>query len=376
MAYYVGDTITDTIALLDAAGDPILGVAALITIPLAESPSGADFSGTVTITEIDDGDYQAEWIVTEAGTWTIRYEYPGPPVQSFGPSLWDVDAAVVTISTVVPAEIITAQVGTTYRDLRREIQDRLDDLIVLTCTEAGTTTTLVDDVNLYDSSSSMIGSFVLAVSGTTANVGKVRRVNDNTNDLANLSFAPELPAATLVGDVFDLCNLNGAGWAPAEILRRVNAVLHESFPRLKVKREDTLVEEFSRDTPFIDIPDNVTHNYKVRYQDSRGEWWDVPHYDRVCHRASLQIELRGASRGRAHGCVIRLYGYGKHPAVSADTDLIYVNPRWLVLEVASRLGAQPSRNQAMRQMAAAWANEASQSMGVLGHSEPNTERVR
>lgn len=277
----------------------------------------------------------------------------------------------------VATTAITTQVTTTVTGVRREIQDMLDDLVVLAATSAGSPTTLADGINLFEGDDGLAGSHLVAVSGTAGNVGRVVRVEGGTQVIATLGFAPALPFATAIGDGFDLHNLHGAGWTYREILRRINAVLAESFPRVLIERRDAVATVFDRADPYIDVPAGVTHNYKVEFLSLGGDWIEVPPAYRECHTASLEIELRASWRELAHGKSVRLSGYGMHPAVSAETDQIYVNPRWLALEVAARLGAQPSRSREMRAWAAQWTKDAAgMFQNMMTSPKPNTVRFR
>jgi hypothetical protein len=370
---YVGDTIKDWIEPISALGAPISGIAAtLVTNLSSEDPDEASF--TVSIAEkTTTGRYSVTFVPTEIGTHWWRTS-ADTPFQSFAFTI-DVDDEDAESPTTPTA--ITSQVYTTFTNIRREIQDMLDDLFVLTATEDSTETTITDAINLFEGDDSLVSSHLVAVSGTTLNVGKLARVDGNTAALATIGFAPAFPAPVAEGDVFDLHNLNGAGWLYREIMRRVNAVLSESFPRVLIARQDTIATAFNRDDPYISVPANVTHNYSVEFLAGNDDWIEVPPHFRICHIASLKIELRGYYREMAHGKSLRLNGYGQHPQVTAESSTIYVNPRWLVLEVAARLGSQPSRNREMRTWAAQWMKEAG---GMLQNATtstmPNTERFR
>jgi hypothetical protein len=90
VAYFAGETVTDRVVLVDAAGAAIAG--ATLTVVSALKPSGASFAPSVV--EVGGGVYSVGIATAagEEGQWSLWLRYAGPPVQNFT-AVYDIDAA-------------------------------------------------------------------------------------------------------------------------------------------------------------------------------------------------------------------------------------------------------------------------------------------
>jgi hypothetical protein len=362
MAYYPGDTITETLPL-DTTGQTF-------TTVYSTDPNGNTWAPTIT--EPETTIYEFEFVVNSVGTWTW-----------IGTS--SIDLEEVTISVDVDTALdtdddttISSLSTTTLMQARRDIQDLLGDLVVLSLTADGDTSTAFDSQNLFDSDNAWRGSHIYVVSAASSpNVGRVAVVDSSSHEQGVLSFSPPLPQATTTSDVLDLHNLQGVGWTRTEIVRRINAALVDTFPKTLVPRIESISAAFDRDTGEVVIPEGFTHIHTLQYEYPDDEWNSIPRTNWHAERANQTIYVDGHSRWNANNRSLRIRGFGRHPTISAEYDLIYLNPRWLTLHVASQLAMQRAHTREQRSWAIEWKREADEKRLLMQTAlPPNTVRIR
>mgnify|MGYP006189670299 CR=1 FL=1 len=238
------------------------------------------------------------------------------------------------------------------KELRRSVMRELGDMRVLTATAAGTTTTLIDEANLYGEPGTYAGRLAYFSGGTAANLGLTRPVNGSSQADMAIIFSYALPAATAVGDEAELVNTYGMGWTFEDVHSAINSTIEEarSYGSVPVS-EDIAVEFDEAGDRTVAIPDTFVGINAVQYVDSvtghpvnirranvlGSNGWAVDH-------ANREILINGGQAYRAHEQVIRLYGYGDPAPLTDDDDETALDPEWLHLKVCGRLLLNPMRS--------------------------------
>jgi hypothetical protein len=241
------------------------------------------------------------------------------------------------------ATATTAALTVTLAELRRRVADRLGDWTQLTATGGGTTTTLIDALNVNAGAENANGRWVSAASGTAGNIGHTARVTATTDSTSTLTFIPAFPSATAVGDVFDLFNFRGIGWSPAQYKNAINNAINDAFPLGLIELQSN-VTGFSSDPPgTITVPAAMHEVYAVEYVDGDGNrlrtiaagatngWgWSAD-------AANGEIAITGWPASEADGLTLRLLGYGRQDALTAETDACALNAEYIVARACYHL---------------------------------------
>ncbi len=322
--------------LRDGAGNPItsgatvtfevlntLGV--VVVGPLAGESGGTD-----------------DWCVSltapaTVGTYTLRATVTAGAVTE------------VSEDTFVVGPVATG--GTTRADLRRRIALELGDFDQLEATKAGSTTTFFDEIRARKPTDSFRAREALCVSGTPANVGLIRRVQNSNADTQSLTLQPALPAATAPGDVVELYNEKGTGWSVDEYHRVINSAIRLAYPdHLQPVAADVI--PISRDASWpqhatlplqLIPPATMTHLHSVVVDDAGGGF-HVPRAVRLgapgywIDKASGTVTLSGAFwPHQMVPATIRLEGYAEPGELLTDEDRTTVDEEWLVTWCMARL---------------------------------------
>ncbi len=235
-------------------------------------------------------------------------------------------------------------VGTTRTVLRQMIGRKLGDLRLLTASVAGSTTTFSDSLSLTDSDSAYRGTEWYGTGGTPANLGVAARVVDSQQASTTLTLTPPLPAAPQLGDTADLVNLRGEGWRIQHYHNAINDVLLTASPDWLFKEVEYL-GTYSMDTPTLPLPSTMTHIYRVEYQDTNGDWREVPRAKRAGvygqgwwpHEAEGTLGIEGRFRDAADQYQVRVWGYAPARPLLSDGDTTAIPPAWIVAEAAAAM---------------------------------------
>lgn len=229
--------------------------------------------------------------------------------------------------------------------LRRRALGELGDLRLLTATATGTTTTLIDTVNLWGEPGHYAGRLAYVASGTVANLGQTRLVNGSSQSAMSLTFAAALPAATQAGDEVELVNTFGMGWTFEDVHHAINASIAEARDYGLVPLTEDSTDAFDQaGTREVPLPETWTHIERVQYLDPSTDHvvnirranvhgangWAVDH-------ANRSVLISGEQAYRADTAVIRLHGYGQPEPLETDSDETSLDPEWLMLKVCSRM---------------------------------------
>lgn len=220
--------------------------------------------------------------------------------------------------------------------LRKHIGRLTGDVKVLTATSAGTTTTLVDAINLADENNDLVGRLGWFASGTSANLYSTVRVTANTKSSTTLTFTPAVSSSTATNDVLELYNRVGQGPTIDEIHDAITRCI-ESVSNLGLTEVEGSSSTFDADTPTAAITASWSHISGVRWQDENDIWHEVPPEDLVVNIANRTIEIQNTPRWLANGQSIRLWGYTPSSSLASDTATTTVDAEWIIHQSAADL---------------------------------------
>ena len=236
------------------------------------------------------------------------------------------------------------------RDLRRTIMRGLGDMIVLTATEDGDTTTFIDAVHLHGEPGHYAGRLAYISGGTAANLDLTRSVRGSSQSATSITFQLALPAATATGDELELVNTFGMGWTFEDIHNAINEAIAEASTYGAVPISTDVAEVFDEaGTRTVAIPDTFVGVNGVQVLDDRDQpvnvrranvfganGWAVDH-------ANREILIAGRMAALAHERTVRLYGYGNPEPLDNDDDDTALDPEWLHHKIRSILLLNPIR---------------------------------
>lgn len=220
--------------------------------------------------------------------------------------------------------------------LRREIGNITGDVLPCTGTSAGTTTTLVDVINLGTENNELVGRIGWVASGTAVNLYQTVRVTASTKSATSITFVPALPQSTASGDVIELYNSNDTGITPDAIHRAINRVI-ESVSNAGVSEVVASASTFDAYSPDLSISGSWRRLIAVDWQDSDGLWHEVDPADLYVDASSRTARLDNMARWLADTNQVRMRGYTAATALTDDTDTTVVDAEWIINEASSQL---------------------------------------
>ena len=134
-----------------------------------------------------------------------------------------------------------------------DIASELGDLITLTATGSGTTTTFVSTSDMLYPDGSLNGREVWYGSGTVANLATRRLVTGTDEDTGTITVSPAWPSASATNDVVYLVNSRGTGVTIPEIHNKINQLVRRVGHEMATEVADTAAT-FDATDPVIDIP--------------------------------------------------------------------------------------------------------------------------
>lgn len=277
---------------------------------------------------------------------------------------------------------ITAEDGftTTRKTLRQDVGYTLGDLILLTATSNGSTTTFLDNVNCFLPNSEYRGTRLYFTSGS--NSGLQATVTDSTQSTGTLTFSPARTSTT-TGNTAELWNWQGNGFLPDNInmfIQQAHREAMQYFPLPALAEES---DAFDRDYPFITIPDTFRAVTGLQWLDSDENWRSVarakgpgkPGY--WVDKAGRSIVLNGGARESLSDGTYRVRGYTMEAELTSDTSETVVNAEWLrarVCELACT--AMMNRMPELRDKVALYKGDAQlKRTMIVGRGEANVDRV-
>ena len=219
----------------------------------------------------------------------------------------------------------------TLKDIRRAVGVTTGEMMLLPATDAGSSTTFVDQVHLLDrqdNAVSLVNRVGYFSGGTPENVGhEVRITNFAKNPVPTLTFAPEVPSATQEGDELELwSNWTRFGGIPGLhqlINDGIRSVAHLAGDFV----EATVSTDFDPYNPELTLPETMTWFGGADVMDLYGRWKKLS--ERFLRPKSVggvkTVELRGVAVNQAYRGTVRVWGYTDASLLTLETDDTTVN---------------------------------------------------
>lgn len=236
----------------------------------------------------------------------------------------------------------TAQQTQTLLELRRAVADRFDDYTLLTSTANGNVgkTTLIDTQNINPGEQHFNGAQIVCLNGT--NAGLTRTITGTDLTTGTLTFAA-LTLATAAADTFDVFNRTGRKFKKAQYDRAINRAIVDAWPMGTIMVTAAVSATFDAEVPEITVPVSVSEVIALEYQDENSDWHTVPKAGSrggdgwFADAASGQLRLNGARAWAVNDKTLRVTGYGRQDALSADSDTCALAPEFIVSRAAYHL---------------------------------------
>ncbi len=227
----------------------------------------------------------------------------------------------------------------TRQALRQEIGRLTGDMLKVTATAIGTTTTLIDKLRLYRGDGQLEGRIGWVTSGTAANLSAMVRVTGNTRSTFTVTFADTaLPSATAVADVIELWNERGQGYYPDDVNSEMNTALAIAAGMV-TSPDEMLITDFDYSDPYLTIPATWQYFGGVWYQGEEDIWREIPATDTHMDvdTKNRTVRLKGDAARRAHTYTVRLIGDVASTPLTLDSQSTSCDAEWLTAYVAYRL---------------------------------------
>lgn len=234
--------------------------------------------------------------------------------------------------------------SSTWRELRRLIGDVTGDMLLLTATGAGNTTSFPDTARLADRGDrapSVINRHLYFSEGTSANIGHEAAVTDFASTTKTLTFEPAAPSSVAQSDVIEL-------WSTVERIGSISAIKRLVNYAIKQVEDMAGTEEyntaatFNARTGLLTIPATWCEIGGAEWTDSSGYVREIPSRWLKVRPAGRKLEIVGRGARLADRRSVRLFGYPRCLALSAETDSTPVDAAWIVESVAEALTLAPS----------------------------------
>lgn len=235
--------------------------------------------------------------------------------------------------------------GTTTRlQLFRDIAAELGDLVELTASADGSSSTFVAANDMLYADGGLNGCeawYATAGVASSANLYSRRLVTDTDYPTGTITVQPNWTAPPIAGDVVLLVNARGTGVTIPEIHRKINQLIRRVRTELATEVADTPAT-FSAQSPVLSIPttwDGFLGVQIERIPSMVGVWenligkpytinvWDTP----------KTVTINATHRGLCQGKRLRLVGVNDLTELSADTDTTAAPASWLTKTAAYEL---------------------------------------
>lgn len=245
----------------------------------------------------------------------------------------------------------------TRAQIRSWVGSMLGEVLTLTATSNGTSTSLIDSLNLVREDGYLEGRQLIVVSASASgNVGLVRRVSANSKSARSITIDPALVSSTATGDVVELWFRRDQGPTIQEvhdaIARNVDAVANSVLVPKLVPSTGV----FDRTTPILPEVGATWRFFSgVDWEDPNGIWHPIPPADiRLAPSGNepyVDVEIRNRSRNLMDGMNYRVRGYATHERPDNDADVITVDSEWLTHQVAAQILLSSSNRMSDQQSA-------------------------
>lgn len=236
--------------------------------------------------------------------------------------------------------------GSTLRDLRRLIGDVTGDLLVITATSTGATNTIADTARLADRGDrapSIVNRILyFSTDADTANLGHQAAVTDYASSTRTITFTPAAPTAPTSGTSAELWSVAERIGSIGAIHRLINYAIKQVEDIAGLEEYSTPAVTFDARTGLIDIPSTWAEVGGVEWTDGTGYARELPSRWLKVRPAGRKLEIVGRGAGLANRRSVRLWGYKRQNALSAETDSTDVDAAWIVNSVSQALTLAPS----------------------------------
>lgn len=228
----------------------------------------------------------------------------------------------------------------TRKQLRQRVASLFDDITSLTATGNGTTTTFVDTFNVNTGSESFDGCEIFFTSGS--NDGLISRVTTTTASSGTLTFTPAR-TSTATSDTAELYNRRNKGFRVQDYHRALNQAIEEFQGIALIPVIEAISAAYDAETQTFAIPATTLEVHTVEYQDSDSIWQKIrparPRggYGWTFEAPASVIRIEGEPAWAADGYSLRVHGYKRQTALSADTDVVPFDSTALVYTAAATL---------------------------------------
>ena len=237
----------------------------------------------------------------------------------------------------------------TRKDIRRGVLRKLGDLIVLTATSAGTTTTMKDARNLIGEPDAYRGRFIRFTGGTASNLGEIRYISGSSRTDRTITLDDALPAATADGDEAEVVNMHGLGYRFQDVDMAIDTAFQAAVDFAPVQAAYS-AGTFDEDSPYIAIPDSWVAISGVEWQDPDTLVWNrMAYHNRkygngwTLDRPSRRVFVSGPTAARVDGATMRLIGQTIPDIPVDDDDTTEVNAEWIIARCVSELSSAAYR---------------------------------
>lgn len=218
--------------------------------------------------------------------------------------------------------------------IRRRVGTMTRQAKVVKATAVGTTTSLVDAINLAYPTGKLIGRVGWVCSGDISNQERTFRVTANSSAQTDITFTPALPVATQVDDEVELWNEFDQGIVPSLVHEFINTAIEYvryAYPITTVDDE----QSFSRSEPVVAIPDEWKYFSGVEVQGANGLWRPLTQKQFRVRKFERTVELVNGAQDIAHNGTIRFIGATIPTDLDADDDSTIVDTEWLIKQVSA-----------------------------------------
>lgn len=218
--------------------------------------------------------------------------------------------------------------------IRRRVATMTRQAKVVQATAVGTTTTLVDAINLHYPTGKLIGRVGWVCSGDESNLERSFRITSNSSQDTSITFTPALPVATQVGDEVEIWDELDQGVTPAFVNEAINTAIEyvrDAYPVLVV---DTS-QSFDRLNPVVSLPADWKYFVGIDMQSVDGVWHPLTQKQFRVRKPERSVELVNGAQHLANLREIRLRGATVVPDLTSDSDNTVVDTEWIVKQVSA-----------------------------------------
>lgn len=283
---------------------------------------------------------------------------------------WPIDQDAWEIATTAPT--YTVAHGVTRRDIRRRILSRLGDLLLVTATAEGSTTTFIDQVHLIGEPDAYRGRQILFTGGTVDNLGEERYITGSARTNRSVTMDYDLPAIPQIGDEAEIANFRGTGYRFIDVAIAIDAAVEDAADMAPEPVTLELTDHYNKDLGGVTIPDDWVAVSAVDWREDTDQPWQALSWTSQrlgsgwgVDRARRIITISGERSRYIHDKAVRIYGLRKPLPIPHDDSVTGINSEWLVARAVANLSSAMYRR-----------NPTNERRDMLGYDIENERMVR